>query len=74
MMTAVVPNSRMIDVSMFNIGERVITMSEAEHEKELERERHNAAYLEKLDQGYKDAMNGNFIPMTLTELRALLND
>ena len=56
------------------MGERVVMMSESEHEKELEKARHNAAYLEKLDQGYKDAMSGNYIPMTLAELRALLND
>ena len=59
-----------MDMSAFRGDERVLIMSDSE----LEEERRKAAYLEKLDKGYQDAMNGNFIPMTSAELRAYVND
>lgn len=67
MVRTIVPNSRMIDVSAYSAGERVVTMSE----KELKHKLKNIRFYKMLDERHKEAEEGRVVHVSLDELREM---
>ena len=71
MITAAAKDFHAVDVSVYGQNTVLNILSNEELEKEFERVRRNAAYLEEMERRRQNVMRGNVVRVTLEELREM---